>query len=50
MPHPEITTDTHDTKEQAEGVCKLLNQYGFGGNCRLFPVETWIDPVSEVTI
>lgn len=27
----DITTDTHDTKEQAEAVCSMLRQWGLGG-------------------
>lgn len=37
--------DTHDTKEQAEGVCRLLRKHGFGGEGKVFPVSTRVEPV-----
>lgn len=37
------TTDVHDTKEQAMGVCRLLKQNGFGGNGGVFPIRTWVE-------
>lgn len=37
--------DTHDTRNQALGVCVLLNKWGFGGDGRTFPVKTWIEEV-----
>lgn len=39
------STDTHDTREQAEGVCKLLRENGFGGDGKIFPVETRVEEV-----
>jgi len=38
-----ITTDTHDTKSQAEAVCKLLEREGLGGERCHFPVKTWVE-------
>lgn len=40
-----ISEDTHDTKEQAEAVCRMLERDGFGGNGQIFPIRTWIEPV-----
>ena len=37
--------DTHDSKEQAEGVCRLLERLGFGGNGKVFPISTRVEPV-----
>ncbi len=37
----DVTTDMHDTREQAEGVCKLLKREGFGGEGKDFPIMTW---------
>lgn len=42
-----ITKDRHDTKEQAEAVCSLLEVRGFGGERCHFPVRTWTEPVEE---
>ena len=39
--------DTHDSKEQAEAVCKLLEKEGFGGNGHVFPISTRVEPVFE---
>jgi len=40
-----ITTDTHETKEQAEAVCNLLKRYGFGGCGAYYPIKTWVEEV-----
>jgi hypothetical protein len=39
--------DTHDTQEQAEGVCCLLREHGFGGNYQHFPTRTWVTPLED---
>ena len=39
--------DTHDSKEQAEAVCKLLEKEGFGGDGNVFPISTRVEPVFE---
>lgn len=41
-----MTTDTHDTEEQAQGVCTLLRRHGFGGNHEVYPMRTWVEAVS----
>ena len=38
------TTDGHDTKEQAEGVCKQLKLKGWGGEGKVFPLKTYTEP------
>jgi len=35
--------DTHSSKEEAEGVCALLEKYGFGGDCKVFPLSTRVE-------
>ena len=37
-----ITTDTHDSKEEAEHVCRALASDGFGGMRIFFPIRTWV--------
>ncbi len=41
---PNTTDDSHDSKEMAEGVCRLLEKDGLGGEKIHFPVMTWIEP------
>ena len=41
----QITTDDHDTEEQAQAVCNMLERDGFGGEDKIFPVETWVTPI-----
>jgi hypothetical protein len=38
-----ITTDYHDTRGQAEAVCRTLERDGFGGQCVDFPIQTWVE-------
>lgn len=37
--------DTHSSRGQAEAVCKLLQEQGFGGEGKVFPVSTRVEPV-----
>jgi len=46
----QITTDMHETKEQAEHVCKLLRTDGLGQEGRFFPVKTWVEEIHESCI
>lgn len=39
----QITKDEHGTLLQADGVCKLLKENGFGGNRQHFPIRVWIE-------
>lgn len=32
--------DEHYSKEEADGVCRLLHRNGFGGDGQFFPVKT----------
>ena len=41
----DISTDTHTTREQAEAVCSLLRQHGFGGDGKVFPISTQVEEV-----
>ena len=43
----DISTDTHDTAEQAHGVCCALNWEGFGGERTIFPLATWVSEVQQ---
>ncbi|MGD9156884.1 MAG: hypothetical protein PVG39_00625 [Desulfobacteraceae bacterium] len=43
----DMTTDKHDTKEQAEEVLKLLRREGLGGERCHFPLETWVEPITK---
>jgi hypothetical protein len=44
-PPANITEDGHDTKEQAEAVCRMLERDGFGGERVHFPIRTWVEPI-----
>ena len=37
--------DTHDTRSQAESVCMMLRTMGFGGDRKICPLKTWVEPV-----
>jgi len=37
------SSDTHGSKEEAEAVCDLLRQNGFGGDRRVFPLSTRVE-------
>lgn len=39
------STDTHHSKEAAEGVCELARKIGFGGDGKYFPIATRVEPV-----
>lgn len=39
-PDGQITHDTHRTEDEARSVCKTLEFYGYGGNRKMFPVQT----------
>lgn len=42
-----ISTDTHTTEEEAEGVCRGLQHEGFAGEGRHFPIRTWVSGVQD---
>lgn len=37
--------DTHSSRAEAEAVCGLLRKHGFGGDGKVFPVSTRVEPV-----
>lgn len=46
----ESSSDTHDTEEAARCVCRMLEENGFGGQGRFFPLRTWVAPVIESSL
>lgn len=42
----EMTSDEHDSYEQAKAVCDMLDRDGFGGEGKMFPVKTWVEAKS----
>lgn len=38
------SSDVLGSKEQAEGVCRLLEREGFGGEGKVFPISTRVEP------
>ena len=45
MDGSQITTDDHYSEEEAQGVCRMLERDGYGGDNKLYPVETWVTPI-----
>lgn len=43
--HP-WSDDIHDTEEQAHAVCRALRRHGMGGEGKVFPVRTSVEPVA----
>jgi hypothetical protein len=43
----EFTIDFHETEEQAQAVCKMLERDGYGGEGKIFPIETWVEKIKE---
>lgn len=39
----DISTDTHYSVEEANNVCTMLEAHGFGGEGKIFPVDTWVE-------
>ena len=42
---PNVSTDTHDSKEFAEAVCRRLEREGFGGERKIFPIRVWVEEI-----
>lgn len=40
-----VSTDQHHTKKGAQAVCDALERNGFGGEGKIFPIETWVEQV-----
>jgi len=36
------STDTHGSRAQAETVCRMLEENGFGGDHQIYPIRTWV--------
>ena len=43
----DITSDTHGSLEQAEGVVSLLYRNGFGGDRKIFPIMAWSEQTNS---
>ena len=43
MPTEYISSDEHPTRELAEGVCKMLERDGLGGEKKHFPIWTKVE-------
>lgn len=43
----DTTIDRHDTREQAEAVCRQLERHGLGGERIHFPVSTRVEEIHE---
>ena len=41
----DVSADLHESKKQAEGVCRRLKSEGFGGQRKVFPLKTWVEIV-----
>jgi hypothetical protein len=44
-----VTEDEHETKEQAEAVCRMLKREGLGGEGRFYPIRTWVEEIMPVS-
>lgn len=45
MSHDNSSTDTHHSEEAARAVCGMLRRNGFGGDGKIFPLETRVEPI-----
>lgn len=43
-----ISTDNHSTRKMANIVCDLLEENGFGGERKHFPIKTWVSEINNV--
>lgn len=43
----QITTDRHYSKKEAAAEGELLRKNGFGGDRKVFPLRTWVEPIKE---
>lgn len=41
----DVSCDVHDTFEQANAVCGMLERLGLGGDGKVFPNATWVEEV-----
>lgn len=42
-----VSEDTHGNKIQARCACSALEMSGFGGDEKIFPEFTWVEPVLD---
>ena len=42
-----VSTDTHDTRRDAEIICNILMKQGFGGDRSIRPLRVWVEEVEE---
>ena len=42
-----ISSDTHKTEEEANGVCRMLHRIGFAGTGKHFPLKTWVEKIEH---
>jgi len=45
MSEDNSSTDNHHSKEAAEAVCRFLRREGFGGDRKIFPLETRVEAI-----
>ena len=43
----DVTTDSHDSEQEAESVCEILERDGWGGERKVFPLKTWTEEVDN---
>jgi hypothetical protein len=43
-----VTSDCHESEDEAKAVCRLLEEKGFGGEGVVFPVRTWVSPLVDI--
>jgi len=41
------SSDEHDSPEAAYAVCRMLERDGFGGEGKVFPLSTRVEPVTD---
>lgn len=39
------SSDEHDSPEAAHAVCRILERDGFGGERKVFPISTRVEPI-----
>ena len=42
------TEDIHDDLSSAYAVCKMLNKYGYGGDRKIYPLKTFVEPIEKI--
>ncbi|MGE4191827.1 MAG: hypothetical protein AB7E51_00410 [Pseudodesulfovibrio sp.] len=48
MCKPNISTDTHPSREHAQAVCDRLQKEGLGGEGEVYPIRTWVEEIGTV--